>query len=122
MGLAYNTRQGTVSIPEKKLEKGAHLVLLPCFDGGEERIPLIEVQGLHGNAVYYRAVQPALRPELGAISALLRQARRGDPYVCPVGEPEEVKRTFEEFWDSLELMRVLLSRPAAWAETFANSL
>ena len=80
--------------------KGAYLVTEPCFDAGERHIPLLEVQRLRGNATYWQAVQPALRPELGAIDALLAQARPGEPYVCPKGDERRVEEACLEFWDA----------------------
>ena len=62
-----------MGIPEPKLLKGSYLLSQPCFDAGETRVPLLEVQKLHGTWQYYQVVQPSLRPEMGAISALLRQ-------------------------------------------------
>ena len=33
-----------------------------------------------------------------------------------------MKLTFEKFWDSVELIRVLVARPKTWAENFTNTL
>ena len=33
-GLLYNTKKQTVTVPDKKLEKGVHLLALPCFQHG----------------------------------------------------------------------------------------
>ena len=82
-GFLYDTERGTCQLPEQKLLKGAYLVTEPCFDAGETRIPLLEVQRLRGNATFWQTVQPALKPELGAIDALLSQDTFGDPYVFP---------------------------------------
>ena len=83
----------------------------PCFDAGVTRIPLLEVQRLRGNATFWQTVQPALKPELGAIDAMLAQATPGDPFVCPRGDPEEVRAAYQEFWDAVEVLRVLVTRP-----------
>ena len=110
-GLDYDTTEGTVAIPEPKLLKGSYLLSQPCFDAGETGVPLLEVQKLHGTWQYYQVVQPSLRPEMGAISALLRQTDPGSQLVCPPGSPQERQETFQEFWDTVEMGRVFVARP-----------
>ena len=78
-GLGYDADACTRRLSEHKLLKGAHLLNQGCFDPRERRVPMIEVQRLRGNAMYWQVVQPALQPELGAIDAVLRQARVGAP-------------------------------------------
>ena len=121
-GFQYDTVYGTCQLPEPKLIKGAYLITEPCFDPGQRRIPLLEVQRLRGNATYWQVVQPALRPELGAIDALLAQAEPGDPYVCPKGTEAQVEEAFQEFWDAVEVIRVLTTRPETWEATFTVAL
>eukprot|EP00971_Amphidinium_carterae_P184310 3659119-Amphidinium_carterae.1 len=40
----------------------------------------------------------------------------------PVGDADEQERVWAEFWDSIELIRVLTSRPETWAVAFTNGL
>eukprot|EP00972_Heterocapsa_arctica_P076884 11340636-Heterocapsa_arctica.AAC.1 len=53
-GLGYDTEAGTCSLPEQKLLKGAHLITESCFDPGNWRIKLLDVQRLRGNATYWQ--------------------------------------------------------------------
>ena len=62
--------------------------------------------------------QPSLRPELGAIDVLLAQQQPGDLYVCPKGSPDQVTAAYQEFLDSVEVIRVLVTRPETWEATF----
>ena len=63
-------------------------------------------------------VQVALKPEAGAIDALLSQTQPGSPYVCPPGTEAERAAKFQEFWDAVELLRLLFARPETWEATF----
>ena len=74
---------------------------------------MLEAQRLRGNATYWQVVQPALRPELGAIDALLAQARPGEPSVCPKGDERRVEEAFLEFWKNspASLHKILKRRP-----------
>ena len=121
-GLGYDTQAGTCQLPEQKLLKGAHLLTQPCFDPGNRAIPLIEVQRLRGNATYWTTCQPSLKPELGAIDVLLAQTSPGDPYVCPKGDAHQATAAFQEFWDAVEVIRVLITRPETWEATFTVGL
>eukprot|EP00972_Heterocapsa_arctica_P067215 9919296-Heterocapsa_arctica.AAC.2 len=118
--LGYDTEAGTCNLPEQKLLQGAHLITEPCFDPGNRHVALLDVQRLRGNATYWQVVQPALRPELGAIDVLLSQTTPGDPYVCPKGTPERVEEAYQEFWDAAEVIRVLIARPETWAVSYTH--
>eukprot|EP00971_Amphidinium_carterae_P317263 6307466-Amphidinium_carterae.1 len=120
-GLQYDSQAGTVSVPPAKLLKGAWVVHSQVFDPGNKRVALLEVQKLHGVLNYYAMVQPALRAELGSIAALLKQNSPG-LWCEPPGTAEEVSQTWQEFWDSIELVRVLTARPETWEVTFTNGL
>ena len=56
--------------------------------------------------------------ELGAINVLLAQQQPGDPYVYPKGSPEQVTTAYQEFWDAVEVVRALATRPETWEATF----
>eukprot|EP00971_Amphidinium_carterae_P164063 3252646-Amphidinium_carterae.1 len=123
-GLLYDAHAGTISVPPAKLLKGAWAVYDTAFDPGNTQLELLAVQRLHGilNYVYYYAmVQPALRAEMGSIAALLRQSEPG-LWCDPPGDAEEKARIWQEFWDSVELVRVLTARPETWTVTFTNGL
>jgi hypothetical protein len=112
---------GKCRLPQPKMIKGTYLVSEPCYDPGATPT-LLDVQRLRGNATFWQTLQPALRPELGAIDAMLAQTNPGSLMVCPRGDPEEVCRKFFEFWDSLEFIRVLFARGDAWEANFSVAL
>lgn len=70
-GLTYDTRTLPRSLPPVKLEKAAHLLHLPEFDFGNQKIPLKLVQELRGNQQFWLTVLPSLAPLLSATNALL---------------------------------------------------
>lgn len=121
-GLGHDTEAGTCQLPELKLLKGVHLLTELCFNQGNRAILLIEVQRLRGNATYWITCQPSLRPELGAIDVLLAQQQPGDPYVCPKGSLGQVTAAYQEFWNSVDVIPVLVTRPETWEATFTAGL
>ena len=70
-GLAYDTRALIVSLPRPEVEKAYHLLRLPEFDHGSERIPIGLVRELRGSQQHWSTVRPHLSPLLGATDALL---------------------------------------------------
>ena len=120
--IAYDTEAGTCQLPGQKLLKSVHLLTEPCFDPGNRAIPLIEVQRLRGNATCWTTCQPSLRPELGAIDVLPAQQQPGDLYVCPKGSPDQVTAAYQEFWDSVEVIWVLVTRLETREATFTVGL
>ena len=52
----------------------------------------------------------------------MAQANPGDPYVCPKGTEAQVEEAFQEFWDAVEVIRVLTTRPDTWEATFTVAL
>eukprot|EP00971_Amphidinium_carterae_P043438 854826-Amphidinium_carterae.3 len=120
-GLEYDAQAGTLSVPPAKLLRGAWVAHGAMFDPGNKRVELLEVQRLHGVLNYYATVQPALRAEMGSIAAMLRQ-EEPSLWCNPPGEESEKDRTWQEFWDSIELVRVLTARPETGAVTFTNGL
>ena len=43
-------------------------------------------------------------------------------YVCPKGSLEQVTAAYQEFWDAVEVIRVLVTRPETWEATFTVGL
>ena len=64
---------------------------------------------------------PELAPYLGATDALLaRTDAKGR--ACPKGSPSQQRRSWQDFWEAVELQRVLVTARPQWATRFSNSL
>ena len=120
-GLNYNTAKGTRSLPAVKLEKASHLLHLPEFDHGNRRIPLKLVQELRGNQQFWLAVMPSLGPLLQATNELLGPPD-ADGYAVARGEELEKERTWQRFWEAVELQRLLVDNRAVWEARFTHPL
>ena len=59
---------------------------------------------------------------MGAIYQLLKgeQSRFGN--ATPQGDPSEQERVWQEWWETLELIRVLVEEPLAWSSHFMTGL
>eukprot|EP00971_Amphidinium_carterae_P190316 3777287-Amphidinium_carterae.1 len=109
-------------MPEPKRLKLAWLVQQNCFDWGQSECPLIEVQRLHGMLQYYVVVQPVLRAELGSVSQMLHEDPQNARLAHPALGEAEHSYAWEEFWQTIEYLRVLTSKPERWETSFVNGL
>ena len=120
-GLNYNTEKGTRSLPAVKLEKASHLLHLPHFDHGNRQIPLKLVQELRGNQQFWLAVMPSLGPLLQATNELLGPPD-AEGYAVARGDEFEKERTWQRFWEAVELQRLLVDNRAVWEARFTHPL
>ena len=83
--------------------------------------PMRLIQELRGNQQFWLCVMPELAPYLGATDVLLaRTDAKGR--ACPRGSPSQQRRSWQDFWEAVELQRVLVTTQAQWATRFSNSL
>ena len=59
-GLLLDTGCGSVEMPEQRNRKGAHVLALPIYDPGNARIPVLDLQRLHGTRQSWVPVAPPL--------------------------------------------------------------
>ena len=110
-----------LSLPGPKLEKAHFLLSLPEFDYGAKPLPMRLIQELRSNQQFWLCVMPELAPYLGATDALLaRTDAKGR--ACPKGSPSQQRRSWQDFWEAVELQRVLVTARSQWATRFTNSL
>ena len=120
-GLQYDTDLTQLSLPGPKLEKAHFLFSLSEFDYGAEPPPMRLIQELRGNQQFWLCVMPELAPYLGANDALLaRTDAKGR--ACPKGSPSQQRCSWQDFWEAVELQRVLVTARPQWATRFTNSL
>jgi len=112
---------GTASLSSSKLTKNLVIFSDPALDPQNKRLPILTVQVCRGNGEWLAVVQDSVRPELRALDAVLRGAKRGQLHCDPPGTPTQVAETWEEFREVVEFFRVLLSRPELWGTEFTNS-
>ena len=120
-GLQYDTDLMQLSLPGPKLEKAHSLLSLSEFDYGAEPPPMRLIQDLRSNQQFWLCVMPELAPLFGATDALLaRTDAKGR--ACPKGSPSQQRRSWQDFWEAVELQRVLVTARSQWATRFTNSL
>jgi len=113
---------GTASLSAAKLHKNLMVFLDRSLDPGNQRIPILTVQIARGNGEWLAVVQDSVRPELKALDAALKGARRGQLYSDPPGTELQIAELWEEFHSAVEFFRVLLCRPELWGRSFTNTL
>ena len=120
-GLLYNTLLLCCSIPKAKVEKAYHLLHMAEFSRGCTDIPIKLVQELRGSQQFWSWIKRNRPPFFGATDALLAcPDARG--FARPAGNPEHQHRAWCEFWDTLDMQRVLVQREAFWEARFTDGL
>ena len=119
-GLFCDVARQLIRLPEPKCVKAAHLLAMAELRFGCRRVPIKIVQELRGSAQFWVATQPAIKPELPVIDRLLGGGL-GAAWAEPKGTPEEVALAWDEWDQTLELLRVLFDAPEAWSSTFEAS-
>jgi len=73
-----------------------------------------------GNQQYWAIVMPSMRHLLGSTDAMLRRGRCGyaDPGVCNVTR----EQIFQDFWEDVELARILVADRSKWSSRFVGAM
>ena len=109
-------------MPEVKVSKIRVLVANPRFDTGSTAVDVLEVQVLLGNLQFGAIANPTLRPALGAVARLLSTHDPERKQVRLKGEASAVRAAWDEFWEAVELVRVLSEVPEKWEPHFTTGL
>ena len=107
-GIDVDTKTGTFTLPECKVERAREFLASPTFDPGNTRIELKRLQELRGKLEHWALCNTAVRPEMAVVDRLLAKYEN---VACPKGEPREMKQAYLEFWESIECLRINLSTP-----------
>ena len=107
-GLEFDTDRGTVRMPEARIQKGAYLLSLPCYDPGSRSCTLLDLQRLRGTAQAWACVLPSLRLELRSIDVFLSGTKIPGPIRCP--EDVDEARAYVDLWETFENLRWLCAR------------
>jgi len=120
-GLLYDTIRMTVSIPRVKVEKAYYLLFLPDFNRGCRGLSQALVQELRGCQQFWSWIKKTLKPLFGATDELLAGVdSRG--FAVPRGGPSRQTRVWEEFWDAIQLQRILVQKESFWEARFTDGL
>lgn len=121
-GLTINTKIGKAFLPERRIQKGAHLLADVAFDPGQQIVTLKQMQQFRGVMTGWGVVVPALRNELKAAD-LTDGSKEVKPKLRGYGEETtEELRCWEDLWDLFTVCRWLASRTETWALKFGADL
>ena len=102
------TESETISLPDDKLNRAQEFLAHPCFDTGVARIELKVLQELRGKAEHWSLRNTSLGPEMHVLDKMMRSYMG---FSRPRGNEYLVKKTYFEFWDTLEVFRINMSNP-----------
>ena len=108
-------------MPEPKVEKANYLLADPEFDYGCEKVSTKLLEQYRGNQQYWAIVMPCMRHLLGTTDAMLRGGGRcgyANPGVCEVTRAQ----AFQDFWEDVELARILVSDQGKWNSRFVGAM
>ena len=121
-GIDYDTEKETIVLPEPKVQKLSYIVNEPAFAYGSVQVPISLARTLIGVLVYGACTCPIIKAELGALYQMLGVSDEGHANVRLQGDAAKVQRSWEEIWGALDLLRVLVEDPLAWASHFTTGL
>eukprot|EP00971_Amphidinium_carterae_P037955 746150-Amphidinium_carterae.3 len=119
-GLLFNTRLMTVSVPERRILKGAYLLASPAFDSGNRQITLCDLQCVRGTVQSWLPALPAVGLDLRCIDPFLRDS--GGQWALPNVPEIETESAWTALWEALESLRFICSRPELWGTQFTRGL
>ena len=125
-GLNMDTVTELASLPNRRVEKGAHLLAHPSFDFDCKNLTLRQLQQFRGITTGWAVVVRGLTNELKAADLFLT-AGDGSLPIKPRAmgyENEEManQRAWEDLWSLFEICRWLSSRPEMWETQFCTTL
>eukprot|EP00438_Fugacium_kawagutii_P014165 Skav213278 [mRNA] locus=scaffold2944:132640:149231:+ [translate_table: standard] len=125
-GLTMNSRTERVSLPERRILRGAHLLSDPAFDAGSKTLTLRALQQFRGIMTGWAVVVRGLKNELKAADLFLTKGDGALPvlprhqgYAC---EKRATDRAWEDLWDLFEVCRWLSARSDTWETKFCATL
>ena len=117
-GLNVCAESETISLPSDKLHRAQEFLTNQHFDPGVARIPLNLIQELRGKAEHWSLCNSSLGPELHGVDRMLRSYRGMSR---PRGDLAELKQSYFDFWDTLEIFRINTSDPNWRSVTYRSS-
>ena len=106
-------------MPEEKIAKAFYVAWEESLHFGVKPVPLKVAQRLRGNLQQWAICHPTLLLEAKAIDKMLVS---DDGRWCgPRGEDHERETAWWEFWEAVEVTRVITGSPEAWTEALSRS-
>ena len=112
--LHLGTMKATMEMTESKKAKAKALVFDPMFDSGSFEFGEWQARVLAGNIVFWANVCPAMWSLLMRISGAISSLPKGKRGLDREPTAEELT-AYEQVWNTVELLRVIVSSPRCWA-------
>eukprot|EP00971_Amphidinium_carterae_P111725 2212849-Amphidinium_carterae.1 len=119
-GLDFDTEQGTITVPERRVLRGAYLLAQPIYDSGNQRITVRDVQRARGTAQSWVAAVPMVKVELAALDLFVYC--ECDGYAVPNCDVTGHAAAWQSLWQAFEALRFLCTRPEQWGVFFTGDL
>jgi hypothetical protein len=120
-GLIYDTSKLCRRLPDPKIEKAAFLLHMTSFDRGCSYLMFRLVQELRGCQEFWKSANPHLAPLCGFTNALLA-IPAADGTAQPKGTLKQQAKAYSRFWDTIEMMRIMIATMENWEIRFTHSL
>jgi hypothetical protein len=116
-GTDMQTKKKQASLPDAKLAKAAYLLNEPIYDWGRLPLPVLAVQRMRGNQQVWVSVRPEMVAELASANRVLGMAGE-DGHITEKHGAADLNEALNDFWDSVEVMRIMISSPHRWVSDF----
>ena len=107
-GLEYNLAKGTVGISAARLRRARALLDDSKWRHGNMNIRLQDLQSLHGSVRWYSQASRPLHAYHPILARLLSTDDPTGTWVSPRGSPSIKRWAWLEFWEVIELHRIML--------------
>lgn len=112
--LHLGTMKATMEMTASKKAKATALVFDPMFDSGSFAFGEWQARVLAGNIVFWANVCPAMWSLLMRVSGAISSLPKGKRGLDREPTAEELQ-AYEQVWNTVELLRVIVSSPRCWA-------
>ena len=119
-----DVKSGSLDMPEVKVEAQRAAFGAAEFRNGNKWVKVESVRVALGNLIYLTRVTPSLLTEVPGLSAALRGlgTESDQTYVEFGGDARAVQLQWDDFWESMELICVVLDTPGACSLPFHSPL
>ena len=113
---------GFFAMPDTKLAALQRFFEQACFDWGNRRLKVHDVQCALGNCIYVCTVNSTMLTEIPVLARCLCTETVDQVWVRFGGDEQEVQRCWDETWACLECIRLLVRTPSLNRIAFTSPL